>query len=70
MNNIKITRLHDDYDCEDCGYSDAYGAVVTLDGIELLRLEPVAHCFGGRDYSDEDIFREILIKLGYNVEIE
>ena len=70
MSSIKITRLHNDYDCEDCGYSDAYGATVTLDGKVIVDLKPVAHCLGGKDYSDEDILKEILTTLGYDVEIE
>lgn len=66
---LKIIQLYDDYECDDCGWSTSYGATVTLNDEPFLYLKPVAHCFGGEHYSDMDILKEILVKLGYEVEI-
>lgn len=65
---IRIDRLIDEYDCEDCGGSTAYGAAVWFDDKLQLELTPVARCFGGNDYTDEDIYRRILEELGHTVE--
>ena len=67
--NIKIETLSDSYDCETCGYSDAYGAKVYFDGKLAIDMLPIAHCYGGSNYSDEEVFIAILQKLGHNVEI-
>lgn len=68
MSNIKIEWLSDEYICEDCGSSGANGANVYIDGVLVLGLIPIAHCFGGTDYSDSDTYKAILEKLGYTVE--
>lgn len=64
---IRIERLSDDYECEDCGWSCAYGANVWFDDKLQLELKPVAHCFGGNEYTDEDIYKRILEELGHTV---
>lgn len=69
MSVIKLERLCDDYECDDCGYSSAYGANVFIDGVLAIELKPSAHCFGGIDYTDEDIYKEILCKLGHTLEV-
>lgn len=64
---IKIKWLFDEYYCETCGRSQAEGAVVTMNGSEILNLEPLASCFGGDHWDTADVYREILLKLGYTV---
>lgn len=68
--NIKIEMLSDSYECDTCGWSDAYGAKVYFDGELAIDMTPVAHCYSGvNSHSDEDIFAAILNKLGHTVEI-
>lgn len=64
---ITIDWLEDSFDCETCGTSYATGARITMyDGRELL-LEPRAHCFDGISYSTEDVYKEVLHLLGFNL---
>lgn len=63
--NLEITWLQDDYDCEDCGFSSAEGASVTLDGKDFLLLDPLAHCFGGASWDEAEVYKAILEKLGF-----
>ncbi|MBY3151393.1 hypothetical protein HFO56_03195 [Rhizobium laguerreae] len=67
MTAIRIERTTDWHDCEDCGLSEADGARVFFDGVPKLNLKPIAHCFDGVGYDDEDIAREILRELGSGV---
>jgi hypothetical protein len=67
MTTIRIERTIDRHDCETCGFSAADGARVFFDGAPKLNLNPIAHCYDGVDYDDEDIAREILRELGSNV---
>lgn len=69
MKTIKIVRTYDEYDCDDCGYSTAEGAKIYLNNKKVLDLKPVAHCYGGMTYNDEDILKAVLEYLGYNVEV-
>ena len=66
---IKVITLTDSWDCETCGFSDAYGAQVYFDDILAIDMTPTAHCYGGDNYTDEDIFKAILNKLGHTVEV-
>lgn len=65
---IKIQWIVDDYDCETCGSSSAEGAIVTLDGKEILKLEPLAHCYNSVEFTPEEVYRKLLETLGYEVE--
>jgi hypothetical protein len=65
---IKITWLEDEYYCDDCGESYAQGATITLDGKEIVTLIPSAHCYGGHDYSRDDVYITLLETLGYTVD--
>lgn len=67
---LKIELLSDYYDCDTCGSSYSEGARVTLDGVLLLELIPVAHCFGGDNWDEREVFAKILDKLGYDLEME
>ena len=67
MRELKIKWLFDESYCETPGCSGGYaqGAVVTLDGDEILRLEPVATCFGSEhDWGRYDVYRMIFERLG------
>lgn len=68
MNKLTIERLSDESDCETCGMSWAEGAVVKLNDQTILELEPFASCFGGKSWTDADVYHEILKYLGYIVE--
>ena len=65
---IKIEWLSDDCDCETCGSSWAEGAIVYMDGQEILTLEPHAACFDGSSWTQAEVYSEILKGLGYTVE--
>jgi len=68
MNNlkhIKIEPLSDEHDCEACGTSWATGYEVTFPDSYVLFLDPSAHCFGGKDWSEAELMEEILKHLGY-----
>lgn len=62
---IEIEWLHDNSDCDVCGVSWAQGAVVFIDGEEFLRLEPSAHCTSCDDWTEEEVYKAVLEKLGY-----
>jgi hypothetical protein len=68
MSNITIEWLSDDNDCDTCGTSYAYGAHVRIDGVLVLELNPVAHCYSGTNYEREEVFKAILEYLGHTVE--
>ena len=66
--NIKIKWLYDTHQCETCGTSYAEGAEVSFDGQPHLVLPAVAHCYGGENYTQDDVYRRIIEKLGHTVE--
>lgn len=65
--NIQIEWLSDEHDCETCGASWAGGAVVRLNGKEVLDLSPVAACYDESSYSVGQVFCRVLELLGYSV---
>lgn len=67
---IDIEPLSDEWDCETCGWDHADGAKVKLDGVEILHLEPIAHCFNGVSYSTDEIYNEIISHLNLPIIIE
>lgn len=67
MSAIHIVWLSDSHDCESCGPTYAEGALVLIDGEEVINLEPVAHCFDGSDHRPEQVFTAILQHLGHSV---
>lgn len=64
---IEIEWLWDEQDCELCGWTCSKGAIVKLNGEAIIRLEPVAHCYNGVDYSEEFVYKKILDYLGYEI---
>lgn len=67
---IKIKWLYDSHSCEDCGYSDAEGALITFENGQQLHLKPVAHCYEGQSWEPEEVYTAILKELGYELEYE
>lgn len=68
MSTIRIEWLSDTWDCETCGMSFAEGARVYVDGKLSLDLPPSAHCFGGNNYEQSEVFERILKSLGHEIE--
>ena len=66
--NFRIEWKEDSYDCEDCGGSYAYGAIVYLDDKVFIDMSPVAHCYDIVNYDAADVYKAILEKLGYSME--
>tara|TARA_R100000951_G_scaffold72516_2_gene61145 strand:+ start:2162 stop:2398 length:237 start_codon:yes stop_codon:yes gene_type:complete len=69
-NEIKITWIEDEYDCDDCGTSYASGAIVDIDDKPLLVLRPSAHCFADTHYTEGEVYKKILEKLKFTVNEE
>lgn len=67
---VDIRWLNDSHECETCGVSDAEGAIVCVNGEQVLSLEPCAHCFGGDHWAYDTVLRMTLAKLGYRVVID
>lgn len=65
---LEFEWLTDECECDTCGYGYAEGANVTLNGEVILSLKPVASCYGGDDYSPQEVFVRVLEKLGYDVD--
>lgn len=64
---LEIEWLYDSYDCEDCGPSDAQGAVVRLDGQVVIELIPNAHCYSSETYDPDSVYATIFSLLGFDV---
>lgn len=64
---IRIERLVDDFECDDCGVSYSEGARVFFETVEAFELTPAASCYGGEHYEDKDIYKKILEILGHEV---
>lgn len=67
---IEIETSNDTHDCETCGSTWAEGGTVTIDGEVVLDLEPLAHCFGGQNYSETDLLVMALAKVGIDVDVD
>lgn len=69
MTDIRIEWLTASTDCDHAGCSGGYseGARVYFDGKLALDLEPVASCYGGTFYDQEQVFSLILAELGHNL---
>ena len=65
MKRIEVVITYDDFhDCETCGSSWAVGGYVLVDGTEVVRVDPVAHCYGGTSVTEEELLVLALEKLG------
>jgi hypothetical protein len=65
MKLIEIEWLSDVYDCETCGSDWADGAIVKFDGEVVIDMTPVAHCYDGVSFSQDQVYAAILEKLGH-----
>lgn len=66
----EIKTIHDDYDCETCGASFAEGYQIYREGELVHEMKPVAHCFGGENFTVEDWAAWILCDLGHEIVID
>lgn len=67
---IEIETMEDYHDCETCGGNWAYGGVVTVDGKEVLRREPIAYCYGVPSFSEHDLLVMALKKINVEVTVD
>lgn len=68
MSVVSVEYLSDSYGpCDSCGTSYAEGARIIVDGKVVRELTPVAHCYNGQSYGDEDILRAILEHFGHEL---
>lgn len=67
MKNISIEWTTDTHNCDTCGTSYAEGAIVRLNDEIILNLEPIAHCYDGDNYNQNEVYNKILEYLGYTV---
>lgn len=67
MKDIHIAWLTDHHDCETCGSSYAEGARVTVDGVVAFELIPIAHCFGGHHWDEDEVYRQVFALLDVNL---
>jgi hypothetical protein len=71
MANVRIERLTDvSSPCETCGTSWAEGYIVFVDGQEVICKEPIASCYGGQHFSEEDLLKDILGHFGHELEVD
>jgi hypothetical protein len=68
MTKIIIEELYDETDCETCGSSYATGFRVYIGDELKYNYEPRAHCYDSVSYEIEDVYKQILADLGYEVE--
>lgn len=68
---IQIEWLHDEHECETCGYAYAEGARVHImrnaAWDHLFTLEPHAFCYDGDHWDRDKIYLEILKTLGHEI---
>jgi hypothetical protein len=67
---IDIETNSDVHECETCGNSWAEGGAVIIDGVEVIRRDASAHCFGGTNYSDDELLVMALKKMGHDVFVD
>lgn len=66
---IEIEWLSESNDCDQAGCSGGWGegAIVKIDGEEVVSLVPEISCFGGTSYSSDEVYAAILKHLGHEV---
>ena len=67
---IEINTDDDIHNCETCDASFASGGTVHIDGELVIDLPAQAHCFGGQDFSQDELLVLALRKLGHAVEVD
>lgn len=69
LSKITIEWLSDSHECETCGHSYADGARISIDGAVALELVPLAACFDGDHFSEEEVYKRIIAHLGHELEL-
>lgn len=64
---VDIEWSTDSHECDDCGTSFAKGAIVRVDGIEILHSPASAYCYGGTNLEAEEVYRKILEHFGCTI---
>lgn len=67
---IEITTDSDSCECETCGTSFATGGQVKVDGNLIIDRPAQADCFGGQNFSQDDLLVLALLKLGHTIEVD
>lgn len=67
---IKIERLYDYNDCEQCGGGDEDGGRIWVDGKLIWEHIPTASCYDNKYFEDSFFFIKALEHLGIEVEYE
>jgi hypothetical protein len=62
MKRLDIETTQDEYDCDTCGCSSAYGGILKLDGVEILSKEAYAHCFNVETWEVDELLALFLEK--------
>lgn len=57
---VEIVWTSDVSDCDTCGPSYSDGAIVYINGVQVLDLMPIASCFDGQHYEEAAVFRKII----------
>jgi hypothetical protein len=72
MKNLHIIHTYDGYSCDHdgCSGGSAYGVTVMLDGEEILKLIPRAHCWDSITYNERDILMAIFKAMCINFSLE
>ena len=71
MKRIEVITTYDDFhDCETCGGSWAEGGYVLVDGTEVVRVDPVAHCYSDTSVTDTELLVLALEKLGVELLVD
>lgn len=65
----QVTYLQDTYDCETCGSSYADGYEIRKNGELVYTMKPVAHCYGGDNYTQDELVEWIVNDLGAKIAI-
>lgn len=60
MTHYLIKRLYDSDNCDTCGYNSAEGYRIFVDGKLKVDKTPLAHCYEGRSYSDNELIKDLL----------
>ena len=69
MSKIKIERMSDWNDCEQCGGGSEDGGRVIIDDVVVYEHIPVAGCFGNKDVSEMQLISIALKHLGHDFEV-
>lgn len=70
MKKIEIETRYDEHMCESCGWDSAVGGIVKIDDEIILDVEPIAYCYDGVSYNENDLLVLALHELGIEVLVD